>query len=497
VTSNQPTAPVLVTDLVAALSPGARVHGDPAGVMVDDVTHDSRAAGPGVLFAARPGQRADGHDHAPAAVAAGSPALLVERVLDLDVPQLVVESVAQTMGHAAAAVHRQPSAELLLVGITGTNGKTTTTYLVDSALRAAGRTTGLIGTVQTLIAGEQVPGVRTTPESTDLQRLLRRMCTAGVDAASMEVSSHGLALGRITGTRFDIAAFTNLTQDHLDFHANLEEYFEAKAILFTPALSERAVINVDDEHGRVLVDRAPVPMTTVSLRGAADVTATDVVTGPRGSTFTAVLGGRRVPVRTQLPGHFNVANSLLALAIADVAGIDLEAAATGIAALPGVPGRMERVEAGQPFTVLVDYAHTPDSVENVLHAARALTDGRVIVVVGCGGDRDAAKRPLMGRAAAELADLAVLTSDNPRSEDPMAILDAVVEGARTVADARWTVEVDRRTAIGAALHAAGPDDVVVIAGKGHETYQELADRTIDFDDRAVARSVLCAGEDAR
>jgi UDP-N-acetylmuramoyl-L-alanyl-D-glutamate--2,6-diaminopimelate ligase len=498
VTPIQPTSSVALEDLIDALPPGTIIHGNAADVVVDDVTHDSRSGGPGVLFAARPGQRSDGHDHAPDAVAAGCPALLVERVLDLRVPQIVVGSVAAAMGSVAAAVHGHPSAELTLVGITGTNGKTTSTYLVDAALRAAGRTTGLIGTVQTLIAGEPVGGVRTTPESTDLQRLLRRMRAGGVDAATMEVSSHGLALGRILGTRFDVAAFTNLTQDHLDFHRDLDDYFAAKAALFTPGYTDRAVVNIDDPYGRILVERGGVPMTTVGIgRRAgidADVTATDVVTGPRGSTFQAVLGNRRLAVRTQLAGHFNVANCVLSLAVADTLGIDLEAAAAGMAALAGVPGRMERVEAGQPFTVLVDYAHTPDSIENVLRASRALTDGRVIVVLGCGGDRDVAKRPLMGRAAAELADLAVLTSDNPRSEDPEAILAAVAAGARDVAGASWTVEVDRRTAIAQALRAAAPHDVVVIAGKGHETYQELADRTIDFDDRAVARELLASGE---
>jgi UDP-N-acetylmuramoyl-L-alanyl-D-glutamate--2,6-diaminopimelate ligase len=489
VTPLEPRSSIPLAALADVLPAGHRIHGE-ASVAVHDVTHDSRSAGPGILFAARPGQRSDGHAHAPAAVAAGCPAVLVERRLELDVPQIVVPSVAQAMGPVAAAVHGFPSSELVLVGITGTNGKTTTTYLVESALRAAGHTTGLIGTVQTLIAGEPVPGLRTTPESTDLQRLLRRMRSASVDAAVMEVSSHGLALGRIAGTRFDVAAFTNLSQDHLDFHADLEDYFAAKASLFTTTYAERAVVNVDDHHGRLLLERTRLPVRTVSTRGDAHATATDVETGPTGSTFTAVLGGRAVAVRTHLPGHFNVANSLMAMAISDAIGLDLEAAAAGIAAVPGVPGRMERVEAGQAFTVLVDYAHTPDSVENVLQASRALTAGRVIVVVGCGGDRDAAKRPLMGRAAAELADLAVLTSDNPRSEDPAAILAAVADGARSVPGAIWTVEVDRRAAIAQALTAAAPGDVVVIAGKGHETYQELADRTIDFDDRAVARELL-------
>jgi UDP-N-acetylmuramoyl-L-alanyl-D-glutamate--2,6-diaminopimelate ligase len=492
VTSTTASPPaVTLAELCAAVPGPARLHGDasPSTVVVD-VTHDSRTAGPGVLFAARPGQRSDGHDHAPTAVAAGASALLVERVLDLDVPQLVVDSVADAMGWAAAAVHGTPSDALTLVGITGTNGKTTTTYLLEAAFRAAGRVTGVVGTVQTLIAGESVTGVRTTPESTDLQRLLRRMVAARVGAVAMEVSSHGLALGRINGTRFDVAGFTNLSQDHLDFHADLEDYFAAKARLFTPELAERAVVTVDDPWGRRLAEGARLPVRTLSVREPADITVTDVAAGPDGSTFTVHLASGAVTGRTQLPGHFNVANAALALALADAAGLDVAAAVGGISGLAGVPGRMERVDAGQPFAVLVDYAHTPDSVENVLQAARRLTDGRVIVVVGCGGDRDVGKRPLMGRAAAELADLAVLTSDNPRSEDPRAIIDAMVAGTRDVTDAQVQVEVDRRTAIAQALAAARPDDVVVIAGKGHETYQEYADTTIDFDDRAVARAIL-------
>jgi UDP-N-acetylmuramoyl-L-alanyl-D-glutamate--2,6-diaminopimelate ligase len=477
-----------LSDLLDVL-PGARLVGD-AGVGVADVTHDSREAGPGVLFAARPGRRTDGHDHAPGAVAAGSPALLVERELDVDVPQVVVGSVAEQLGAAAAAVHGDPSAELLLLGVTGTNGKTTTATLLESVLRAAGHATGLVGTVETRIAGEQVPGPLTTPEATDLQRLWRRMRDAGVSAAAMEVSSHGLALHRIEGTRLDVAAFTNLSQDHLDFHPDMEDYFRAKARLFDEGLAERGVVVVDDPWGRRLAEEAAIPVTTVALDGAADWTAEDVRATASGATFTARRGELAVEVRTHLPGRYNVTNALLALAVADAAGIEPEVAVRGIGDLAGVPGRMERVDVGQPFGVLVDYAHTPDSVENVLRAARELTDGEVVVVIGCGGDRDPAKRPLMGRAAAALSDLAVLTSDNPRSEDPADIVDAVAAGARDVEGGRFSVVLDRREAIAAALGAARAGDVVVIAGKGHEATQEFADRTIPFDDREVARELL-------
>ena len=489
---------VALADVAAALGPDATLHPGPqAGATpVADVTHDSRSAGPGVLYACRPGRRADGHDFAPAAVAAGTPALLVERVLDLDVAQLRVPSVAAALGAAAARVHGDPSRRMTVCGVTGTNGKTTTTYLLESILRAGGATTGLVGTVQTMIAGEVVEGVRTTPESTDLQRLFRRMHERGVTAVAMEVSSHGLALGRVAGTHFAVAGFTNLSQDHLDFHADLEEYFQVKASLFTPAYTDLGVVNVDDPHGRRLALSAGVEVVRVSPSGRnrADVTAADVRLGLDGSTFTAHLRGRSVRVRTRLPADFNVDNALVALACAEAVGVDPEVAAEGIAVCAGVPGRMERVEAGQPFLVVVDYAHTPDSVDHVLRAARKVTGpgGKVVVVVGCGGDRDAGKRPLMGRAAADAADLAILTSDNPRSEDPADILAAVARGAASVRGADWRTVADRREAIAAALAAAHAGDVVVIAGKGHETTQELADRVVAFDDRVVARELLAA-----
>jgi UDP-N-acetylmuramoyl-L-alanyl-D-glutamate--2,6-diaminopimelate ligase len=478
--------------------PAARLAGpdQPEEPTLHDVTLDSREAGPGVLFACRPGERTDGHVHAPAAVAAGAPALLVERVLDLDVPQLVVPRVADAVGEAAAAVHGHPSSGLALAGVTGTNGKTTTTYLIEAALRGGGHRTGLIGTIQTLVDGAAVPGVRTTPESTDLQRLFARMAAAGVTAAAMEVSSHGLALGRIRGTRFGVAAFTNLTQDHLDFHRDLEDYFAAKASLFDPRFTPHAVVNIDDPYGArlaVLAAGRGLAVDTVSPGGAggAAVLARDVRLAADGSDFTAVLHGEHVPVHLGLPGAFNVANALVALACAVRLGVDVHLAVRGIEALDGVPGRMERVEAGQPFAVLVDYAHTPDSVEKVLRAARELTAGRLLVVVGCGGDRDRAKRGPMGAAAATFADHAVFTSDNSRSEDLAVILDAMVEGARATGGA-WSVEPDREAAIALALDAAGPGDVVVIAGKGHEVTQEFADRIVPFDDRAVARALLAA-----
>ncbi|MGI9016372.1 MAG: UDP-N-acetylmuramoyl-L-alanyl-D-glutamate--2,6-diaminopimelate ligase [Euzebya sp.] len=457
--------------------------------VLTDVTHDSRQAGPGVLFAARPGAHVDGHDFAAAAVKAGSPALLVQRALPkLKVPQIQVTSVADSLGFVADLIHGSPTADIDVLGITGTNGKTTTAYLLDAVWRAAGRVTGLIGTVETRIGDQRVPGVRTTPEASDLHRLFARMRDQGVTAASIEVSSHGLALGRLNGVRLAAALFTNLTQDHLDFHTDMEEYYLAKASLFTPTFTPVGVITVDDDYGRRLAEQAPVDVWTLSRRTTADVTATDVVAGVRGSTFLARVKGARVGVRINLPGEYNVANALGAIATAHAAGVPLSVAADGLASLTGVPGRMERVDVGQPFGVLVDYAHTPDSVVGVLDAARTLTDGRLIVVLGCGGDRDRRKRPVMARAAVSHADIAVFTNDNPRSEDPEAILQDMIAG---LADPRAAIRItDRRDAIGQAIGMARAGDVVVIAGKGHEPYQELADGRIDFDDRVIARQAL-------
>ncbi len=464
-----------------------------ADVEVSDVTHDSRQAGAGTLYACRPGLRADGHDFAPEAAERGAAALLVERWLDVELPQIRVPSVATAMGPAASHVHGDPSRRLDLYGITGSNGKTTTAYLLEAVLAAAGFTTGLIGTVETRIAGEAVPGVRTTPEATDLQRLLRHMVDRGVGAGAMEVSSHGLALGRVRGTRFCAVGFTNLSQDHLDFHRDMEDYFAAKQALFDGSYADAAVISVDDDWGRRLADAAVGDVVTVSTSDeVADAHASDIRQTPSGSVFNAHLRGRTLRVNTPLIGPFNVANALLALALAEAGGVDVAQAAQGLETLAGVPGRMQVVDEGQPFAVLVDYAHTPDAVERVLDAARAATGpgGRVIVVLGCGGDRDRDKRPQMGHAATSGADLAVLTSDNPRSEDPVAILDEIESGVRTDNGGAWEVEPDRRAAIARAIEAASDADVVVIAGKGHEATQEVAGVHHPFDDRLVAAEVL-------
>ncbi|HET9723996.1 MAG TPA: UDP-N-acetylmuramoyl-L-alanyl-D-glutamate--2,6-diaminopimelate ligase [Actinomycetota bacterium] len=440
----------------------------------------------GGLFFCIPGSRLDGHDFAAEAVSRGASVVVVERRLPIDVTQVRVASVREAMGPISAAFHGRPAERLRMIGVTGTNGKTTTTFLLESVFRAAGWTPGVVGTTGVRVDGRIVPFPRTTPEAPDLQRLLAEMVEAGVDAVAMEVSSHGLHQHRVDGTRYGVAVFTNLTQDHLDYHASMEEYFEAKARLFTPALSDRAVVNHDSAEGRRLAGSG-LPTVTFGLDRGADVRATEVRTSRDGLSFR--VGNLRV--RSALHGLFNVENCLAVLATAREFGIADEATVRGIGEVRGVPGRVEAVEAGQAFLVVVDYAHTPDSLENVLRTARPLATGRVIVVFGCGGDRDRAKRPLMGRVATDVADLAVITSDNPRSEDPDAIVAEVEAGAREGRGA-YVVEVDRRAAIRVAVRRAAPGDVLVIAGKGHETYQELADRTIPFDDREVAAEEIRA-----
>jgi UDP-N-acetylmuramoyl-L-alanyl-D-glutamate--2,6-diaminopimelate ligase len=450
---------------------------------IEFLVYDSRKAGPGTLFFCVPGERSDGHDFAAAAVETGAVGLVVERELDLDVAQVVVADARAAMAPLAARFWGDPTAELRVVGITGTNGKTTTAFLIREVLEAAGIQTGLLGTVRQVVGGVEEEVERTTPEAIDLQATFRRMLEAGDRACVMEVSSHALALHRADAIHFELALFTNLTQDHLDFHGGMEDYFLSKRKLFEMAPGS-AVVNVDDEYGLRLAEE--FDCVTFSAEGVnADFTATGVSFDTAGAAFTV----GETAVRSRLPGHFNVANALGAFAAAAELGVPAEAVAEGLARAERVPGRFEPIDEGQQFAVLVDYAHTPDSLENVLRAARRLSEGRVISVFGAGGDRDRDKRPKMGRAGASLADLAVVTSDNPRSEDPDAIIAEVVDGIENGAD--FEVEPDRRAAIALALRQARPGDTVVIAGKGHEQGQEFEDgRKIPFDDREVAREEL-------
>jgi len=384
----------------------------------------------------------------------------------------------------AAAVFGHPARALTIVGITGTNGKTTITYLLESVFRAAGWRPGVIGTTGMRIDGSASPLSHTTPEAPELHRTLARMRAGGVRAVAIEISSHALAQHRVDGLVVDVAVFTNLSQDHLDLHATMEDYFEAKRRLFTPEHARHAVVNADDPWGRRLLEEPAIATTSYGIDAAADVRAADV--SVQGDGATTVVGG--VPVRTSLRGRFNVENVLGALAAARVVGIGIDVGARGIGEVRRVPGRMEPVDAGQDFTVVVDYAHTPDSIHSVLRGARGSAEGRVIVVFGCGGDRDRAKRPMMGRTAAEDADLVIVTNDNPRSEDPLAIIDEITSGMPDGAAA--IVEPDRAAAIERAIEAARPGDVVVVAGKGHETTQEIDGMLVPFDDREVARAAL-------
>ena len=489
-------------ELVRASGVAAELRGDGA-VEISGLAHDSRAVEAGTLYFCVRGLTADGHEFAPAAVDTGAAGLVVERPLDLGVAEVQVDDARAAMPPIAAAFYRDPTAELTVAGVTGTNGKTTTAFLIRHLLEAAGRRCGLLGTVQRVVGGE-VEGVeRTTPEAIELQSTFARMLAADDEACVMEVSSHALALHRADAINFDVKVFTNLTQDHLDFHADMEDYFAAKRLLFmaeggAPSLvlgGGVSVINADDPYGRRLADEligadeADACLTFSAAGGKADFSAREASFDASGSTFSCQTPEGTLAVRTSLPGDFNVANAIAALAAAHALGLNLRECAAALSSAAQVPGRFEPIDEGQPFGVLVDYAHTPDSLENVLRAARRLTSGRVISVFGCGGDRDREKRPLMGRAGAELSDLAVVTSDNPRSEDPAAIIEQILAG---IDDREGVVvEQDRRDAISLALSRATEGDLVVIAGKGHEQGQEFErGRKVPFDDREVAREAL-------
>jgi UDP-N-acetylmuramoyl-L-alanyl-D-glutamate--2,6-diaminopimelate ligase len=465
----------------------------PAGaedVEVSDLAYDNRCTGPGTLFFCVPGFTTDGHDFAPDAVARGAVGLVVQRPLGLGVPEVVVGSVRAAMAPAAAAFYGDPTARLQTIGVTGTNGKTTTAFLLRELLEADGRQTGLLGTVKSVIGGIEHDVQRTTPEAIDLQRTFAEMASRGDRACVMEVSSHALELGRADAIHFAVAVFTNLTQDHLDFHPTMEDYFAAKRRLFVadraPGAPGASVINVDDEYGARLAAELPDALS-FALTADAVYRAADVTTGLSGSSFTIHGPDGMLELSSPLRGEFNVYNMLAAFVAARALGVSAAVCSAAIASAGQVPGRFETVDDGQPFAVLVDYAHTPDSLENVLRAARELTDGRVHVVFGCGGDRDRGKRPMMGEIARRLADRVIVTSDNPRSEDPESIIAEILEGSGPEVQH----DPDRRAAIAVAIEDAGAGDVVVIAGKGHEQGQEFeAGRKLPFDDVSVAHDIL-------
>jgi UDP-N-acetylmuramoyl-L-alanyl-D-glutamate--2,6-diaminopimelate ligase len=477
-----------------------------AGAVVRGLEYDSRRVAEGFLFFAFPGSRTDGRKFAEDALARGAVAVASEsdepredKNADQEIRPteaarwIQVEHGRQALAVASRTFYGKPDERIGLTGITGTNGKTTTGFLIDSVLRAAGGVTALIGTIEYRLAGRVLPAVNTTPESLDLARIFAELAAAGGTHATMEVSSHALALGRVYGLRFHTAVFTNLTRDHLDFHGAMEAYFAAKRMLFEGTGAEApprfAVLNRDDEYARRIPADSRTETLWYGLGAGSNLRARHISTGPQGLRFEAQHGKLRIPLESPLIGRINVYNILAACGAGLSYGVAPEAIARGIAGLRAVPGRFERVDEGQPFVVAVDYAHTDDALRNVIAVARGLAPKRVITVFGCGGDRDRSKRPLMGQAAAEGSDFVVLTSDNPRSEDPLAIMNDALVGIRRT-DVPHVVEPDRAAAIARALKEARPGDIVILAGKGHETYQVLKDKTIPFDDRAVAREVL-------
>ncbi len=470
--------------LIRALAPGAVV--GHTRVEIADLAYDARRVTEGTLFFCVPGQLADGHDFAAEAVGDGAAALVVERPLDVLVPQLVVEDARVAMAVAADVFFGEPTRQLEVAGVTGTNGKTTTAFLLQAMLDAAGRRAGLVGTVAWVVGGESRPAPHTTPEAIDLQRLFRSMLDAGDRSVAIEASSHGAALHRLERVRFDALVFTNLSQDHLDLHGTMEDYYQAKRRLFTGPQPPPAAVNVGDEHGRrlalELAETHRAPLITFGLTDAAEVRPVGFSLDATGSCFTAA----GIAIETPLRGRFNVANVLGAVAAGLLLDLEQDEIAEGARRMTGVPGRFEAIDEGQPFAVVVDYAHTPDSLDIVLQAARELGDGRVICVFGAGGDRDRGKRPLMGRVAQERSDLTIVTSDNPRSEEPLAIIQDILQGAGTDVE----IDPDRRSAILRAIGEARAGDVVVIAGKGHEQGQEAAGVVTPFDDRDVAREAL-------
>ncbi len=456
-------------------------------VDIQKICYDSRKVEPGDLFVCISGFVTDGHQYARAAVEKGAAALLCEREVEADVPTLLVDDTRKALAYAADRFYDHPSGKFKLIGITGTNGKTTTTYLVKRILEDAGQRVGLIGTNQNMIGDQILPSARTTPESLELQELFARMADAGVDAVVMEISSHSLELSRVAYCEIDIGAFTNLTQDHLDFHKDMEHYFLAKAKLFE--MCKTGVVNIDDPAGIRLLESCRCVPVSYGVDNAADIYAYDMEFGSDHASFLANILGKEIRIRLNTPGKFSVYNGLCAIGICTACGISAEVIAKGLSEMKGVSGRAEVLPLGKPYTVMIDYAHTPDGLENILKSIRGFAKGRVVTLFGCGGDRDRTKRPIMGEMAGKLSDFCIVTSDNPRSEDPAAIVREVEAGVKQT-DCPYTVIVNRRDAIFYALQHALPEDVILLAGKGHETYQILADGTIHFDEREVVAECL-------
>jgi UDP-N-acetylmuramoyl-L-alanyl-D-glutamate--2,6-diaminopimelate ligase len=478
---------VSLTSLAAEIPGVASV--DDTRVAVADVTHDSRMAGPGVLFVAIDGTTVDGHQFVDDAVAAGSPAVMVNRRLDVSVPQIVVEDSRRAMAYVARAVHGSPDADLTMVGFTGTNGKTTVSSMCEAVVASAGRRSGVIGTLGARIGSDPYPLKRTTPESSDLQRLLGVMRDRGLEMVLMEVSSHALDLHRADAIVFDLAVFTNLSQDHLDFHGDMESYFRAKRKLFDAERSLHGIVNVGDPAGARLASEVTIPITTVAVAPAgddADVRAEIISQSDTGSTFIVRADGLATTISMPLPGSFNVENATVAFAVCLHLGLSPHEIAAGLASLSPIAGRMQVVGPVSDITVVVDYAHTPGAVEMVVAMARQTARGRVVVVVGAAGDRDKDKRPGMGAAAAKNADLTIVTTDNPRSEDPLQIATEVKAGADSVAGSDVILIIDRSEAIEAAISRAVIGDTVLILGRGHEEFQEAMGSMVPFDDSIVA-----------
>lgn len=488
-----------VEDIVKVISP-IRVEG-PQTAEVCHITADSRTVQEGSLFICLVGATVDGHSFVEKAVQDGAVAIVVSKPVTVPdhVAVIYVEDTRQALQAAVPFFYDYPASKMRMIGVTGTNGKTTTTHIIAHLLRSQGYTVGVIGTVHILIDDQSYPIHNTTPDVADLQQILQQMVDAGVTHCIMEVSSHALALGRTAGVEYDTAVFTNLTQDHLDFHKTFDNYLAAKAKLFKQVSAsyqvkegKGAVINVDDAYGQSIVDVTTSPMITYSTEGKGSMNASDLTVTAKSSQFTLNYDGKSYPISTKIAGMFNVYNTLAAVGATLYEGLSMEEIVKGLATFTAVPGRFELIEEGQDFAVIVDYAHTPDGLENILQTAKKIVENRILVVFGCGGDRDATKRPIMGRIAAQFGDRVFVTSDNPRTEDPVQIVKDVEVGVREGLhdDVTYEVIVDRREAIHKAIAEATTGDVVIIAGKGHEDYQILKDETIHFDDREVAREAL-------